>query len=168
MKTMAAILLITMSPGIRDVGDMMQAPTNSVSLDRDGTASVDEENGLVFEADTDADGRPLEGTFAYLLRFEKEDLPQTGALWWLTLEDPADDARVEPHVRREISAYDGLRTGGDGSVTIYVQHDDPGAEGRTNWLRSPSGRFGLSLRIEATKAEQQSALWMPPPIEIAP
>ena len=37
--------------------------------------------------------------------------------------------------------------GADGSLTIYVQNESPGADKEANWLPAPKGKFHLMLRL---------------------
>ena len=45
------------------------------------------------------------------------------------------------------STTDGLRKRADGSIDIYIQHDDPGGEKQSNWLPAPEGDFNLTMRL---------------------
>ena len=36
---------------------------------------------------------------------------------------------------------DGLKTDADGSITIYIQHENPGTDKQSNWLPAPAGGF---------------------------
>ena len=45
------------------------------------------------------------------------------------------------------STTDGLKTDADGSITIYIQHENPGADKQTNWLSAPAERFNLTMRL---------------------
>ena len=62
----------------------------------------------------------------------------------------------------------------DGSLTLYLQKDSPGAEKEANWLPAPDGPIYLALRMYRPKAEQPSILpvgqgaWQPPALEAAP
>jgi hypothetical protein len=96
---------------------------------------------------TDSDGRPLYGANRYELRLEQ--LPTGGRLL------------VADHVRRPdfylvanpIDRYSigdrtqGLQTGPDGSVTIYLQADSPGPDREANWLPTPAGAFRPIMRM---------------------
>lgn len=46
-----------------------------------------------------------------------------------------------------LSARDALKPNADGSVDLYLQHDNPGPEKESNWLPAPAGRFILMLRL---------------------
>ena len=35
----------------------------------------------------------------------------------------------------------------DGSLDIYIQHDNPGKDKESNWLPAPTGEFSLNSRL---------------------
>jgi hypothetical protein len=35
----------------------------------------------------------------------------------------------------------------DGSLDIYIQHDNPGPDKESNWLPAPEDEFNLSMRL---------------------
>jgi hypothetical protein len=58
----------------------------------------------------------------------------------------------------------------DGSLTIYIQKDDPGADKASNWLPAPNGEIYLVMRLYWPRTEAPSILppgketWRPPGI----
>jgi hypothetical protein len=96
---------------------------------------------------TDHDGQPLDGANRYELRLEEP--PPVDAFWSLTMYDVPDFYLVANPIDR-YSIGDrtpGLRTGDDGSVTIYMQTDSPGGDKESNWLPTPQGKFRPILRM---------------------
>lgn len=70
--------------------------------------------------------------------------------WSLTMYDAASGYTIEnPIDRYSLGSSDNLRKNADGSFTIYIQHDSPGADKESNWLPAPSGPFYLVLRVYA-------------------
>jgi hypothetical protein len=67
-----------------------------------------------------------------------------------------------------------LKKNADGSVTLYIQNDSPGAEQESNWLPAPDGPIYLALRMYRPKTDAPSILpvgqgiWQPPALEGAP
>jgi hypothetical protein len=59
----------------------------------------------------------------------------------------------------------GMKLGDDGSLTIYIQNEPPGADRQANWLPAPKGPFKLALRLYAPKKEVADGTWSPPPIK---
>lgn len=99
--------------------------------------------------ETDRNGQPLMGGKRYVLRFAAGQLPPTDGGWSLTAHDavtglPGDDAK-----RRRVlgSRTAGMQYVADESLTIYIQHADPGPEREANWLPCPEGRFRLCLHL---------------------
>ena len=45
---------------------------------------------------------------------------------------------------------EGLKYGEDGSLTVYIQKDSPGADRESNWLPAHDGPFSFTMRIEKT------------------
>jgi len=58
----------------------------------------------------------------------------------------------------------------DGSLTIYIQKDSPGAGKESNWLPAPNDTAYLTMRLYWPKTENPSILppgkgtWVPPGI----
>jgi hypothetical protein len=105
-----------------------------------------------YEADyeavwVDGDGAPLDGSNDYELRLES--MPPVDAFWSLTMYNVPDFYLVANPIDR-YSIGDrtpGLKTAEDGSVTIYLGKDSPGADKESNWLPSPEGAFRPILRM---------------------
>jgi hypothetical protein len=63
-----------------------------------------------------------------------------------------------------------LKKDEDGSLTLYIQKDSPGAEKESNWLPAPDGPIYLVMRLYWPKTEPPSILpagsgtWSPPGI----
>lgn len=41
----------------------------------------------------------------------------------------------------------GLKYGADGSLIIYLQHDNPGKDKESNWLPAPAGQMSIAARM---------------------
>jgi len=58
----------------------------------------------------------------------------------------------------------------DGSLTIYIQKESPGADRESNWLPAPNGTIYLVMRLYWPKTAAPSVLppgegtWLPPGI----
>jgi hypothetical protein len=96
---------------------------------------------------TDADGKTLNGSNRYTIRFEKE--PPVNAFWSLTIYNASDKMLVENPIQRYKVGTDtqGLVRAADGSITIPVQADKPTGENAANWLPAPKGDFYFLLRL---------------------
>jgi hypothetical protein len=58
----------------------------------------------------------------------------------------------------------GLKLGADGSLEIYLQHDNPGPEKVSNWLPAPAGPFFFVARLYGPKPTVLQGLWRLPPL----
>jgi hypothetical protein len=119
-------------------------------------------------ASVDGEGKALNGANKYVLRFAKAEIPPVNAFWSLTMYD-AESYLVPNSINRyALGDRSGMKLGDDGSLTIYIQNEDPGAEGQANWLPAPKeGEFRLALRLYAPKKEVGDGTWTPPPIKRA-
>ncbi|MBI3230868.1 MAG: DUF1254 domain-containing protein [Burkholderiales bacterium] len=133
-------------------------------------------------ANYDAKGELLDGDHHYTIHFTKEQLPPAQFFWSLSMYGP-DQLFVENEIGRySISdRTDGIQFGEDESLTIYIQHDNPGPAKVNNWLPTPSntaprdadktgdttpgiplGRFYVVLRIYGPSPETLETGYQPP------
>ncbi len=103
----------------------------------------------------DNEGQPFDGRHRYEIRFEAGKLPPVSAFWSITVYDELMLLYANELNRYVInSAMLGtLNKDEDGSLTIYVQHDNPGGAKTANWLPVPAGKFTLTLRCYQPKPE---------------
>jgi hypothetical protein len=120
-------------------------------------------------ANDDAQGHALDGSkHAYVMRFEKDAMPQVEAFWSMTMYSLGDQLMVaNPINRYSIGDRSKLAYGEDGSLTIYVQHASPDATKASNWLPAPNGPFSLQFRMYLPKPEAFDPLYVPPPVRVA-
>lgn len=112
------------------------------------------------------DGRPLNGDSRYVLRFARGEAPPVRAFWSITMYDNQGFQTANSINRFAIGDRDGLRTAADGSVEILIQHEDPGPEGRSNWLPAPAGSFNLTMRLYYPSAPALDGRWAPPGVQV--
>ena len=113
----------------------------------------------------DADDRPLDAANKYTLTFPKGDLPPAKNFWSLTMYDK--DGYLVPNEIKRQSTNDRSKTrmGEDGSLTIYIQADNPGPDKEANWLPTPkSGPFKMYLRLYTPEQKVLDGKWMPPAV----
>jgi hypothetical protein len=115
----------------------------------------------------DADGEPPTGEHDYVIHFDADKLPPAHAFWSVTMYD-AEGFQVANEINRfAIGDRDPLTYNADGSLDLYLQHATPGPDRESNWLPSPSGRLGVTMRLYAPKREVLDGRWHPPAVQKA-
>jgi hypothetical protein len=112
----------------------------------------------------DQAGRPLDGANKYALHFDKSTLPPVDAFWSVTLYDLEGYQVANPINRFPLSSWMPFKYDPDGSLTLYVQNENPGKDKEANWLPAPKAPFNLTMRLYAPKAEALVGKWNPPPV----
>lgn len=113
----------------------------------------------------DADGKPVLAENKYILHFSKDELPPVSAFWSLTMYDVEGFQVANSLNRFAIGDRDALKFNADGSLDLYVQHENPGPDKESNWLPGPrSGALGLTMRLYAPKPQVLDGRWNPPAI----
>lgn len=134
-----------------------------------GLGANQPEDAIYPLAVADADGQPIMGEHAYILHFEKAELPPVDAFWSLTMYDAEGFQVANPINRFAIGDRDPLRFNADGSLDIYIQHQNPGPDKASNWLPAPkSGKLGLTMRLYSPRAEALTGSWNPPTLRRIP
>jgi hypothetical protein len=113
----------------------------------------------------DSQGNPLTGDHRYQLHFSKEDIPPVDAFWSLTMYKSDSFLVDNPINRYSLGGRDKMKYADDGSLTIDIQHDSPGASRQANWLPAPAGAFLLALRLYRPRAEVANGTWNPPAVK---
>ena len=117
----------------------------------------------------DANHQPLDASkTGYTLLFPKGQLPPAHAFWSLTMYDGKTQFLVANPLKRYLvnsTMVKSFKYGSDGSLTIYVQKDSPGAAKESNWLPAPDGPFYAILRIYMPAPEVVNRTWKNPPMQ---
>jgi uncharacterized protein (TIGR03000 family) len=120
-------------------------------------------------SETDAKGQHYTGANRYTMTFPKGQLPPVDGFWSLTMYDGDFFFVANPLNRYTLSQRNKLKANEDGSVTLYMQNESPGADKESNWLPAPKDRFVLMLRMYWPKERDPSILdstWQVPPVRI--
>jgi hypothetical protein len=119
-------------------------------------------------SEADAEGQPYSGKNKYVMHFDKGKMPPVNGFWSLTMYD-GDYFFVEnPLDRYTLSQRNQFKTNPDGSVDLYIQHDNPGPEKESNWLPAPKEKFVLMLRLYWPREKSPSIIdgtWKPPGVK---
>lgn len=114
-------------------------------------------------AETDRDGEPLDGgKHRYVLHFDRP--PPVKGFWSYTVYDAKTRLLVtHPSGRYKLGDRDrSLVYGADGSLTLYVQNESPGAEHEANWLPAPAQAFQMVARLYWPMPELLNLTYLPP------
>ncbi len=112
----------------------------------------------------DDTGKPLDGAAAYVLHFERDAAPPVNAFWSVTLYDSEGFQVPNSFNRFAVSSWMPLKHNPDGSLDLYFQNANPGADKEANWLPAPKGPFNLTMRLYAPKSDALTGKWNPPPV----
>lgn len=118
--------------------------------------------------EVDGTGQPYMGTNKYVMHFEKGQMPPVNGFWSLTMYNGEYFFVDNPLNRYTLSARNTFKTNADGSVDLYLQHENPGPEKESNWLPAPQGRFIPMLRLYWPKETSPSIIngsWTIPAIK---
>ena len=126
---------------------------------------------------TTATGEPLDGSkHNYTLTFPAGQLPPVNAFWSVTMYDGKTQLLIKNPINRYLinsPMLPGMKKNVDGSLTLYIQKDSPGADKESNWLPAPNDTIYLAMRLYWPKTEPPSVLppgegtWKPPGIVVA-
>jgi hypothetical protein len=95
------------------------------------------------------------------------------AFWSVTMYDGKTQLLIKNPINRYFinsPMLPELKKNDDGSLTLYIQKDSPGADKESNWLPAPDGPIYLVMRLYWPKTEPPSILpagkgtWSPPGI----
>ncbi|MCS4434207.1 DUF1254 domain-containing protein [Aquiflexum gelatinilyticum] len=114
----------------------------------------------------DAEGNPLDGSKnTYTLTFAPNQMPPVKAFWSLTMYDGKTQLLVDNPLDKYLlnsTMKDAFVRNNDGSVTLYVQHESPGANLEANWLPAPNGPFYCIMRLYGPTEAVLEGTWVSP------
>lgn len=123
------------------------------------------------------DGEILDGSkHNYTLTFPAGQLPPVNAFWSVTMYDGKSQFLIENPINRYLinsPMLPGMKTNADGSLTLYIQKDNPGPDKEANWLPAPNDTIYMVMRLYWPKTEPPSILppgsgtWAPPAVQKA-
>ena len=102
-----------------------------------------------------------------------DQFPPVNAFWSVTMYDGKTQLLIENPINRYLinsPMLPGMKKNADGSLTLYIQKDSPGADKDSNWLPAPNGPIYLVMRLYWPKETPPSILppgegsWQPPGI----
>lgn len=116
--------------------------------------------------DLDASGARLNSTNRYIVTFPKDGTPPVHGFWSLSIYNEHHFFIANPINRFSVGTKNkDLKYNADGSLTIYVQAEEPKDAGqRANWLPAPKGDFSLYVRAYWPKPAVIDGSWTPPAV----
>ncbi len=116
-----------------------------------GIYGNDAEEAMYPATKVDGIGAPLDGSkHSYTLTFAPKRLPPARAFWSVTMYDAKTQLLVENPINRYVinsPMLPNLKTNTDGSLTLYIQKDEPSGDKKSNWLPAPNGPIYLVMRL---------------------
>jgi hypothetical protein len=130
-----------------------------------GLTSNTPEEAIYYTSVTDGHGQKLTGARRYTLTFKQPMECITAVapgFWSITAYDSTTGYTIPNSIDRYALGSDELlKRDANGSFTLYVQRDNPGADHEANWLPISSGPFYLIIRVYAPIPEIAAALKNP-------
>jgi len=117
------------------------------------------------------------GRHNYTLTFPPGQLPPVNAFWSVTMYDGKSQLLIRNPINRYLinsPMLPGMRKNPDGSLSIFIRKESPGADKEANWLPAPDGPVYLVMRLYWPRKESPSILppgqgtWRPPGVAVAP
>ena len=114
-----------------------------------GSTATAPSEALYASQQTGPDGQVLDGRRRLVLHFPANQLPPVSEFWSITMYSlPQHLLVANPIDRYSIGdRSEGLKLGPDGSLEIYLQHENPGPDKVSNWLPAPAGPFFFVARL---------------------
>ena len=130
------------------------------------------QDALYFGYFVDASHQPLDAAkSSYELHFAKGDLPPNKAFWSQTMYDGKTQLLVENPLKRYLLNSTTLKSykyAPDGSLTLYISHNNPGAAKQSNWLPAPDGTFYCVFRVYLPGDAVMNGSWKKPQMQPVP
>ena len=120
-----------------------------------------------FYQDLDVTGARLSSANRYTVTFPKDATPPVHGFWSLSIYNDHHFFVANAINRFSIGTKNkDLQYAADGSLTIYVQADEPKDPAqRANWLPAPKGEFSLYVRTYWPKTPATDGSWTPPAVK---
>ena len=130
------------------------------------------EQAIYYSGVLDGNNLPMTGAKRYTMTLKEPMLyakPVPPGFWSVTMYDKVTNYSVPNAINRyDLGSQSNLKKNADGTITLYLQHDNPGKDKESNWLPAPKGPFYLILRNYAPVPELGVALKNPATFEGPP
>jgi hypothetical protein len=140
------------------LGDFDQDYGYRAAVALSGLAALPPAEAMYMRAEGNLPRDLFDGTKAWRLHFPADGHLPVNSFWSLSLYEATDDGQFfftdNPLNRYAIGdRTPGLAHNADGSLDIWMGHEDPGPERRANWLPAPAGPFALFMRAYLPKTK---------------
>jgi hypothetical protein len=119
----------------------------------------------------DSEGQKPDGSKnRYALTFPAGQFPPAKAFWSVTMYDGKTQLLIDNPINRYLinsPMLADLKKNADGSLTIYIQKESPGADKESNWLPAPDGPIYVVMRLYWPKESALDGSWKPPAVQQA-
>jgi hypothetical protein len=111
----------------------------------------------------------------YEITFPAGKFPPAKAFWSVTIYDGKSQLLIKNPINRYLinsPMLSGMKKNDDGSITLHIRKDSPGADKESNWLPAPDGPVYLVMRLYWPQTESPSILppgegdWAPPAVQM--
>ena len=111
----------------------------------------------------------------YEITFPAGKFPPAKAFWSVTIYDGKSQLLIKNPINRYLinsPMLSGMKKNDDGSITLHIRKDSPGADKESNWLPAPDGPVYLVMRLYWPQTESPSILppgegdWAPPAVQL--
>ena len=126
--------------------------------------AAEEYLGVGYQADSE--GNPFDGNSKYQIKFSADALPPVGAFWSITAYNASKFLIDNPINRYVINSpmLPSLAKDADGGFTLYLQHESPGEDRKSNWLPVSRDAFNLAFRTYQPGQAIMNGTWQAPPV----
>ncbi|WP_051037188.1 DUF1254 domain-containing protein [Nocardia otitidiscaviarum] len=146
------------------VGDYGTAYADRAVVAYAGLGANLPQDAIYPSARVDATGTQLNADHSYVLHFPADQVPPVKGFWSLTMYNDRGFF-VDNPINRYAVRGEHVHTNPDGSLDIYIQRENPGAEKESNWLPAPAaGDFNVMLRLYWPEQRIVDGDWNPPAI----
>jgi len=152
------------------LGDFGQDYAYRAAVALSGLAALPPAEAMYMRAQGDLKGDLFDGAKLWRLHFPADDHLPVNGFWSLSLYEATKDGQFfftdNPLNRYAIGdRTPGLARNDDGSLDIWMSHEEPARERRSNWLPAPAGPFALFMRAYLPKPQLLEGRYRLAPIE---
>jgi hypothetical protein len=140
------------------LGDFGQDYEHRAGVAIGGLGALPPVEAMYMRAEGDLPGVLFDGGAPWRLHFPADRLIPVDAFWSLSMYEATKDGQFF-FTENQLNRYSigdrtqGLMMNGDGSLDIWIGHDNPGIGKASNWLPAPHGPFALFMRAFLPKPE---------------